>query len=519
LEYPTSLPFLSDVADSTQSANVKAACNRSIAALAAGNAVPQTSTLYRVLSEAYYNEKSELTSFPGEEHQLLWDYNPAAGGLMMTAIRTPVFHEAMCMGLAERAMTLEAQGSGAPNPETLALWVSSNFSREIDTPKDYQNPAYPATRRPTEYYAMASGSDVAQRVLARGLDTRDTPLARRALVAVERTAGGKNLFQGGGRMPLLEALNYPSRRVQYEAALALASSQPQNAFAGSDRVVPVLASAIRGASSQYAVVISNDAETYQGVRRVLVAKGYTVLPQGRSIGELAQPIAEAPAVDLVVSVGLSGDRVPALIGEVRNHNKLAATPVLAMTNVESYNVLRHRYATDSGVAVRQVGLGEAQLNKTVDDLLTASTGGPVTAEEARAYAQRSLRSLSDLAISGNAVLNVEDATAPLIAAMGDQASPDRMDIARVLSHIGQDRAQRALIDAAMTTKDAERVTLLGMVTDSAKRFGNKLEVRSVAQVIELANSGSNEEATAAAALMGALSLPNNELLNMINQKK
>lgn len=518
LEYPTSLPYLSDLAGNTENQSVRAACNRSIANLASGNAVPDSASLYRLLAEAYYNEKSELTSFPGEQHQLLWDYNPSAGGLLMTAIVTPVFHEAMSMNLAERALALEAK-AGAPNPETLALWVSSNFSREIDTPKDYQNPAYPADRRPPAYFAMASGADVAQRVLARGLDTRDTPLARRALIAVERTAGGNTLIAGGGRTPLLEALNYPSRRVQYEAALALAASQPQAAFAGSDRVVPVLASAIRGASSQYAVVITADAETYQGVRTILTSKGYTVLPQGRSVSELVQPIAEAPAVDLIVAVGLNGERVPALLNEVRAHNKLAATPVLAVTNAESYNVLRHRYANDSSVAVRQMGVGDAQLGKTVDDLLTASTGGPVTAEEARQYAQRSLKSLSDLSISSNTVLNVEDAALPLIGALADPASPDRMDIAKVLSHIGQDRTQRALMDSAMNAKDVERVALLNLVTDSAKRFGNKLEVRSVAQIVDLATNGNNDEATAAAALMGALNLPNNELVNMISQKK
>lgn len=518
LEYPTSLPYLSDVATTTQSEPVRAACTRAMSTLSGGNPLPDTASLYRLLSEAYYNEKSELTSFPGESHQILWDYNPSAGGLLPTAIVSPVYHEAMCMGLAERAMTLETQ-AGAPHPETIALWVSSNFSREIDTPKDYQNPAYPATRRSPAYYAVASGADVAQRVLARGLDTRDTPLARRALIAVERTAGGKNLFAGGGRMPLLEALNYPNRRVQYEAALALAAAQPQSAFAGSERVVPVLASAIRGASSQYAVVVTGDAETYQGIRRMLAGMGYTVLPQGRTLSDIAQPIAEAPAVDLVVSVGLNAEQVPGLVGEVRASNKLAATPLLAITSPEAYSVLRHRYATDASVAVRPMGTREEQLSATLTDLLSASTGGPISEEEARQYAQRSLAALRDLAVSANPVLNVGDASMPLITALADQSSPDRIKIAEVLSRIGQERTQRAVMEAAMAAKGGDRVVLLGMVADSAKRFGNMLEIRSVAQIVDLATNGSDDEATAAAALMGALNLPNNELVGLIAAKK
>jgi len=517
LEYPTSLPYLSDVANSTSSEAVRAACQRAMTNLSNGN-LPDTASLYRLLAEAYYNEKSELTSFPGEEHQILWSFDARAGGLIPTAIRTPVYHEAMCMGLAERGMALESQ-AGAPHPETIALWVSSNFSREIDTPKDYQNPAYGADRRPAGFFAVASGADVAQRVLARGLDTRDTPLARRALVAVERTAGGKNLYSGSGRMPLLEALGYPNRRVQYEAALALATAQPQTAFAGSDRVVPVLASAIRGATSQYAVVVTGDAETYQGMRRMLTGMGYTVLPQARTLSDIAQPIAEAPAVDLVVSVGLNAEQVPGLIGEVRASNKLAATPILAVTSADAYSVLRHRYATDASVAVRPMGTREEQLNAALTDLMNASTGGPVSEEEARQYAQRSLTALRDLSLSNNQVLNVADAAAPLITALSDQNSPDRMAIADVLSRIGQDRAQRAVMDAAMGASGADRVRLLGMVADSAKRYGNMLEIRSVAQIVELATKGSNDEATAAAALMGALNLPNNELVGLIAQKK
>lgn len=515
MQYRTSIPFLSDLASTTQVDAVRNAAARAIDNL--GGAAGGTADLYRSLAESYYDEKSELTSFPGEEHQLLWSYDPR-GGLTMTAIRTPVFHEAMAMSLLERGMTIETMG-GSPNPDTLALWVAANFSREIDAPKDYANPAYAANRRPAMYFAVASGADVSQRVLARALDDRDTPLARQSLAAVEETAGGRNLWDNAGRMPLLEALTYPSRRVQYEAALALAKAQPQTAFVGSDRVVPVLASSIRGATSQFAVVITPDAETYQGMRKTLAAMGYTVLPQGRSLSELAQPIAEAPAIDLVVTMGLNGERVPAVINEVRAGNKTAATPVLALTNAESYSTLRHRYSSEASIAVRQMGIPEGALNQTVQDLLTASTGGPVTEQEARDYANRALFALRDLAVSNNPVLSVSDATLPLIGTLNDSASPNRMQVAEILSYIGQERAQRAIMDAAMAAGGEDRVALLGMVGDSAKRFGNMLDVRAVAQVVDLAATGNDEEATAAAGLMGALSLPNAELVGLIAQKK
>ncbi len=515
MQWRTSVPFLSDLAANSKVQNVREAANRAVQNLGGGNG--SVGTQYRNLAEDFYNEKSEVTSFPDDEFQLLWDYQPG-GGLTPMAIRTPVYHEAMAMRLAERAMEVEGSG-GSPNPETIALWVAANFSREIDSPENYQNPAYPTGRRSAPYYAVAAGADVSQLVLARALDSRDTPLARRALEAVEKTAGARSLWSSEGRVPLLEALRYPSRRVQYEAALALAAAQPQGSFAGSDRVVPVLASSVRGATSQYAVVITNEPENYQTIRKSLTAMGYTVLPQGRTFGDVAQPMAEAPAVDLVVSSGINGERVPALISEVRSSNKTAATPVLVLTNNDSYNTLRHRYATDGTVAVRQVGLPEDAMNKTVTDLLKTGAGGPVTEQEARQYAQRSLSALRDLAVSGNQVLNVSDAALPLIGVLNDPAAPERMKVAEVLSRIGQERAQRSVMEAALAAKGADRVAMLGFVADSAKRFGNMLDVRQVSQVVEMASKGEDEEATSAAALMGALNLPNADFVQLISQKQ
>jgi HEAT repeat protein len=526
INYRSSVPFLNDVAQHTKVAAVRNAATRAIDRL--GGAPGDTPALYRSLAESYYAEKSELTSFPGEDFQLLWSYNPSANGLIPTAIRTPVFHEAMAMSLLERGMELES-ATGGVNPDTLALWVASNFHREIQTPQGYANPAYPVAgsapqgvqpMRSAEYFGVASGADIDQRVLARALDNKDTPLARKALAAAEQTAGGRNLWNAtGGRNPLLEAIGYPNRRVQYEAALALAAAQPQSPFSGSERVVPTLASSIRGASTQYAAVVASDAEAYQGMRRVLTGLGYTVMPQGRTLSDLEQTIAEAPAVDLIVGLNQNADKVPALIEQVRNWAKIAATPVLVMTSPESYVSVRRRYDNDPTVAVRQTGISGEALNKTVTDLVNTASGGPITEQEAHQYAQRSLGAMRDLAVSGNQVLNVSDAALPLIGALGDPNASSKMQVAEILSRIGQERAQRAVMDAALAAKGPDRIALMGMVSESAKRFGNLLEPREVAQVVEIAGKGADDEATAAASLMGALNLPNNELVGVILKRK
>ena len=511
IPYQTSLPFLMELAASTQSEPVRSACSRAIERISGGQTpAGDAASQFVVMADAYYNEdRAELTRFPAEPYQLLWSYNPGAG-LLMTPVRTEVFREAMAMGLAERSLTLREEA----NDGAVVTWIQANFSRELDTPAEYENPAYPKTRRDAMYYAVAAGSGPSQAVLARALDDKDTMLARRAIAAVEQTAGGANLWQGtGNRRPLMEALRYPNRRVQYEAALALGVAQPSAPFDGSDRVVPILGSAIRDADDKFAVVIAGS-EEYQELRSLLVGQGYTVLPRGGSLAEVAQAIAETPGIDVVVSQ-LTPEPTSALIAEARASRAMAATPILALVTPQGYIELGRQFRDDATVAIRPQGLGLEQIGAAVTDLVGSASGGPITAEEARDYSARCLAVLRDLAVSGNSVLPVADASASLISALRDASGGTRLSVGEVLSRINQKRAQVALMDSALNASGPERIELLGKVADSAKRFGNQLEPRQVDRVMELAARGTGDEATAAAALVGSLNLPNSNLVPLI----
>lgn len=514
--YRTALPYLVDVMGTTTSPSVRAAADRAIRRIGLQGAADAAS-LYAELAEGYYQARSELTSFPNDEFQLLWSYNPASG-LNMTAIRTPVYHEAMAMRLAERSLELRPQG----NDRALSLWLAANFSREIDTPPNYENPAYAATRRDAMYYAVAAGSGPSQQVLARALDRREARLARRAIAAIEQTASGPALFASGGplgeRRPLVEALTFPSRRVQYDAALALGRANPTASFAGSERVVPMLASAIRDAGARFAVVVSPNRELGDLIRRTLERDGYTVLPVASSLAELAGPIADAPGIDLIVA-SLEPDPVVGLVNEVRTSATMRATPVLAVTDAQGAIDLGRKYDRDATVAVRPRGISEAQISASAAQLVEAATGGPISAEEAQQYAARSLAVLRDLAVAQNPVLNPGDAALPLISAMADARGVQRLAIADVLSRINQKRAQVAIMDAALNASGPERLSMLAQVAESAKRFGNLLEPSQVQRAVELAASATGAEATAAAALVGSLNLETNNIVPLILEKR
>jgi len=507
--YQSAMPYLADIGAGTQSDGVRDAVALAISRLGGQGIVLDVSELYYQLANDYYDQRRGLTSFPGEPSQLLWNYDPGIG-LLMTSIRTEVFHEAMAMRAAERSLRLRNQ-----NPDALALWISANFSREIDSPSGYENPAYPNDRREPMYFAVASGVDVSQLILARGLDDRDTPLIRRAISAIEQTAGGATLWGGPGvRRPLLEALTYPNRRVQYDAALALGSAQPMTQFEGAERVVPTLAGAIRDPSSRYAVVLTSDGERYAALRGQLAGMGYNVLPRAISLAALADIIAEAPGIDLLV-LSLTTDATIEAAKLARAAPKLSATPILALVSSQDYTRLHRRYATIQGVVLRPIGIDDAQFSASIEALVRVTTGGPIDAAEGRDYAQRSLAVLRDLALSQSPVLSVADATAPLIVSLGEYQGALRLQIADVLSRIGQQRSQVALMDAGLNASGSEQIDLLALVADSAKRFGNMLTDRQIRRLVDLALSGDQAQGTAAAALMGALNLPNERLLPLV----
>jgi hypothetical protein len=71
------------------------------------------------------------------------------------------------------------------------------------------------------------------------------------------------------------------------------------------------------------------------------------------------------------------------------------------------------------------------------------------------------------------------------------------------------------MDSALAANGDERIAMMGLVSASAKRFGNQLEPRQITRVVELASSKNEVEATSAAALLGSLSLPNSQLVPLI----
>jgi hypothetical protein len=512
IPYRTSLPVLIDVYQNTTNNAVRQSTGRAISRLG-GNPGSDIADMYALLADSYYAEPAELTSFPGESFQLVWNFDPGLG-LVMVPVRTPVFHEAMTMRLAERALSLDPQ-----NDETLALWVASNYSRSFDSPEGYENPMYASDRRNAEYFGIAVGPEIDQVVLRRGLDTRDTPLVRSSIQAIAQTAGSRLLWGQAidGRFPLLESLNYQNRRVQFETALALGNAQPSESFNGSERVIPLLASAVKDASARYAIVLTGeDRESYDQYRASLERAGFTVLPPAPDgLGQLEPAIADSPTIDLIVSSQGYDDTLLS-IETARTQNKTSVSPVLALMGPDDLLPMQRQYGRDQSIAVRRESISGSAFDNSVETLLEVASGGPISVDEADEYAARAIEVLRNLSISNNQVLNISDAASILIDVLEQVDGYTMLDIAEIISYMPQPNAQESIMDKTLGLSDeGMQVEMLTILADSGKRFGNQLNNRQIRRLIELAQSENDELATTAAATMGALEVDNDTLLQLI----
>lgn len=508
--YAEAAPYLAELARAPQvDGGVRAAANQALARTAGDATSTSTQDLFERLAERYYAEPGELTRFPREEHQLVWSYEPAIG-LYPTPVRTEVFNEAMAMRLAEHALEIDAATEGA-----VPLWIAANFRRQIQTPEGYDNPMYSADRREAMYYAVAAGADAAQRVLGRALNDQDTPLALLAIQALSRTAGGASLWSGSvDDKPLLQALTYPDRRVQFAAAMVLGRARPSESFEGADRIVPILAGAVRDTGEKFAVVLGRSIDAEQRLADMLTERGFTVVGRGSTFEDVRAAIAEAPGIDLValdLPRGATEDRVKA----ARADAKLRVTPILAVLPYDDFSALSSSpLAKMDLVRFARQGLNDEQLSNAIGSLLADAgwTDEEQTARDQRAVA--ALDVLRDIA-AGSSALSVGDATSALLSALDTTSGGVRLVVADVLSRIGEPRAQRGLMDAAFSAEPGQNIALMDLVASSAKRFGPMLDDRQVSRLLELASAGDDDEAIAAASLVGSLNLPGQRVVPLL----
>ncbi|MBC8201967.1 MAG: hypothetical protein H8E86_07960 [Planctomycetes bacterium] len=457
------------------------------------------STMQTVVAKQFYDGQASVLPPAIAGLNIFWVWDPTQQ-LVVYDVQQEVFGDVMAMHFASLAIDTDAENAGA-----MSVFVAANLrrARELRGADDVVFGSLPYS---PEFYATVFGPEIAQMVLAKALSDGDTALGLDAIAALAKTAGAGSLL-GGKDMPLVAAMYYPDRTVQYESALTIASTLPKNAFQGSYRIVPLLASAVRNGGEMFALVIGDDEDTRRDVSTLLNGNGWTVVGDGTTIPDSIETAGAVPGFDLVVVIARNAEHGKLLVSELAQTPDTTVTPVLVLGEGAEAQILATALSDSDMVESANIGVSDAAKLAVIEDLLGSASGGRLSYDEQTEFAKRALAVLRDIALA-ETILKVDDATSTLIAALNDSDIESKTVIAQTLSMIEDSVAQQSLIDAALTGGDEEtQVMLLDESAASVRRWGNLAQNWQVEMVVDLTENSIGQLADAAARLNGALDHP------------
>ncbi len=515
--YPQAGPYLKEIADQkglmdrTQNAALGA-----LSACAGREALKKpVAELFYGLALKYYNREESCNPDSRYDTANVW-YWQEGMGLTCKVVPVAIFNEVYAMRAAQKTLAHDAEFDPA-----VVIWIAANLRKEANL-KGAEDPTRSSDQPGANFTALAGGAGYLQRVLDIAMKDNDVEVALAAIKALGRTTGAKNLVAtvAGGAQPLVTALTYPSRRVRYLAAEALGSARPQNRFPGWHLVVPVLTEALRATGTPTAVLADPDLAHRNKVKDLLRAGGCKVIDDAVFGKALQTARADGGADLIVLASGITSPDVSQAVAALRSEAVFARTPVIIVTSRGEAATVKNLAKSDPLVVVLDgEGLDAAGVAGAIKSASEKASGAAAMDEaEAAEWSIRAAQCLRLLAMTNNPVYDLTDATKSLIAALGDKRAPVRVASAQALAQFGAPEAQQAIAALSVDTEADEqtRIAAYAALSESVRRFGNQLTEKQVRAVIDdVMGDGSLDIRNAAAAAMGAMSLPSEKVKELI----
>ncbi len=518
--YPSAQPYLLHLATSASTAaDVRSAASRGYDRL--GGTSQSASSQFTALARRYFDQTPALIPYASDANNAVWQYD-SSSGLIGIEIPTPIYCETMAIQSATTALTIDASSDLA-----LALYVAADLRRsvlmkllKVDAAATPETAALLTSRYSAEFFATASGAQIAQLALGFAIDASDVLLAR-ACIAVLATNGGASTLvtPSNGRSPIIECLLFADRRVRFDAALVLARALPQASFSQDSLVVPILGSMVQSGGTMGAVIASTE-EDRQAIASRVNALGVSAVTTGGSLSEVEGKLANGQTLDLVVIQGARAN-VNDTIRSVRVSRAGATAPVVVIAPSTDAGTLAIDFENDARVSVFLASATDQQFAAAIEAAVGAAGGIAITEEDGALYARSSLAALQLIAESASPVFDIRDCESGLIAALSASAEPTASTgsthsaVAGVLALMPSDKSQRALMDAALAAGPETQEMLLAQVATSARKFGNLLQPRQLDALRSLIASSEGSVADAAGQAFGALGLPSAEVVKLI----
>ena len=232
---------------------------------------------------------------------------------------------------------------------------------------------------------LAAGGELAGKALEEALRSGNSAAALGAIRVLSR-AGSSHQVTRSGSAPLVDALNSPDTRVQFEAAVAILEIDPPTPFASSERIVAILSRALSGGGAPRAVVIDASVERATAVASFLRNAGYEpqVARTGRQGFEAAATLG---GVELVaVHANVIRWELSQTIANFRADARTASVPIVIFGPLEMERNVAPLLRRTKKAAYVEESITDALFLNQLQPFL-AQVGPPATTPEQR-QAQR-----------------------------------------------------------------------------------------------------------------------------------
>ncbi|MGE5612616.1 MAG: HEAT repeat domain-containing protein [Bacillota bacterium] len=509
--YDNAVPYLVRLTQSKETPQaVKEAAAQSLLRLNVSNPRElNAAQLFYELAEKFYYEKASIVPEPGSDAGFMWSWTEA--GLSKKNVPAVVFNEDMALRACEYALRLDSSRGDA-----VSLWLASAYKREVELPQGAADPMWEQDHAATHFYAVHAGTQHLNPVLDRAIRDRNSEIALKAIKSLQEIAGSSSLFTGEENHPILAALRYPDRQVRFEAAFTVAQALPQKAFAGQDRVVPILSEALAQTGKPGVLLVGRSQDQINSLKGKL-GQAYHV--EGATTAEAAvNAAANMSGVDIVV-VNEDHPQIDRLFSEVRDNVRLAGAGMLIRVASEAASPFAALAQTNPLISV--TAAKDETLAAVVEAARKRAGGLPTDEQVATSYALRSAELLGKLALCRGQVLDLSVAQGTILAALNDARVEVIKAAGNVLALYSTREAQAGLFDKAMDDKTAGdlKVLLFKDLSTNAKFFGNLLDQERIDALTKLvATAGDATVRSAAAEAHGALNLPADQVKTLILQQ-
>lgn len=472
------------------------AVRRAIRKLTGESYESQPRSTVRLLTDEARAYHTHAVRFPSDP-ALIWEWDAAAN---VPAPRQATQSEAEAIfgnRLAREALELDRTHVPA-QVVLLSLALEKAIERSGFT-------AFPA-KDPTGAYAMAlaSGPAVLGEVLSTAIADGKFDLAAAAATALGQVTDATALPDGRRLNPLIEALSVPSRRVQLAAARALVLLEPRKPFAGSSRVVPILAWFVTNQPAPRAVVIDGNVPRGSQLTGHLKALGYDPLlaPTGAEGFRLAADSADVEIILVDHHMVQGAWRLSDTLANLRADARTAGIPIYVVGPLNLNEKLNYLKTSFPGV--------KFLVQPTTPDILEKQLGGrpaALSAEERAGYARQAAVLLTRIANAPGSPFEPDLSGAESALTIALSIPGTSLAASATLGEVPGRAAQLGLADVVIdTSKPAQlRVSAAAQLAKSLQRFGRLV---AADQEIKLLGTYDRERdpavRTAIASVIGAL---------------